>query len=44
MEGLNDHKKQVDDILELFSGVDIRKQLEDEASGLLDSLNQILGD
>lgn len=44
MEGLNDHKKQVDDILEIFSGVDIRKQLEDEASGLLDSLNQILGD
>ena len=44
MEGLNDHKKQVDNILEIFSGVDIRKQLEDEASGLLDSLNQILGD
>lgn len=44
MEGLNDHKKKVDDILEIFSGVDIRKQLEDEASGLLDSLNQILGD
>ena len=44
MEGLNDHKKQVDDILEIFSRVDIRKQLEDEASGLLDSLNQILGD
>ena len=44
MEELNDHKKQVDDILEIFSGVDIGKQLEDEASGLLDSLNQILGD
>ena len=44
MEGLNDHKKKVDDILEIFNGVDIRKQLENEASFLLDSLNQILGD
>ena len=44
MEGLNAHKKQVDDILEIFSGVDIRKRLDDEASALMDSLNQILGD
>ena len=44
MEGLNNHKKQVDDILEILSGVDTSQQFEDDASGLFDNLNQILGD